>query len=281
MGIFSLFDKSTPVGRLFGIPIRLRFTILFFLIPLIPALRGGFGIGYKLEFALGVVLSILIHELGHALMAKRFGMTGLSITLHGFGGFASSSGARTPRQSLLISLAGPGATFALGGILIALGRLGDRVAPFGSEASIQAFLVYDLGWVNITLGFLNLIPVLPWDGGQAMQAVFAHRMPEFKAMRLAAHIGLVLAPALLVYGLLAGGGFFGLFALVGLMTCYTTLVQSGGIDFREPFLDRRRRKEIEALKRREEARTQAYLGEVNAREQEREEKERLRKLLGD
>ncbi len=270
------FNLSARVGRLFGIPIKLHITILFFLLPALTRLRTDFLWG--LEYAVGIVLSILIHELGHALTAKRYGMTGLSITLHGFGGFASSSGPRSPRQSLVISLAGPGATFALGLLLLGIGTLALKSPALGDTAFDQASLVYSLGRVNILLGFLNLIPVLPWDGGQALQALLAHRMPPFKATRAAAHIGLVIAVPLLVYGLFVGG-FFSLFAFVGLLTCYQTLATSGGIRFGEMLDDRKRRQEVEAVKRREQARQDAYLDEVKQREKERADKEKLRKLL--
>ncbi len=266
----SLFEKSMPVGKLFGIPIRLHITILFFLLPAL--LSSHFDFWFSLEYAVGIVLSILIHELGHALTAKHFRMTGLSITLHGFGGFASSSGSRTPRQQLIIVLAGPGATFALGLLLMAVGRL-------GGEVSQQFAFLFFLGTVNIQLGFLNLVPILPWDGGQALQAIFAHRVSEFKAMRYAAHIGLVLAAFELIYGYASGGRFFSLFAIVGLMTCYSMLANSGGIRFGEAFADRKRVKDLEAVRRREEAKTQEFLGDVNRREKEREERERLRKLF--
>ena len=274
----SFFNLSARVGRLFGIPISLHITILFFLLPAFTHLRVDFW--FALEYIIGLVLSILIHELGHALTAKRYGLTGLSITLHGFGGFATSSGNRSPRQALTISLAGPGATFALGLLCLLVGWRSMEASVFGSEAFRQAFLVHTLGRTNILLGFLNLIPVLPWDGGQALQAVLAHRMPEFKAMRVAAHVGLAVASLLLVYGIFEGG-FFGLFALVGLLTCYGTLASSGGIRFGEIFADRRHRKEMEAVRKREEARQAAYLDDVKDRERERSEKERLRRLLGE
>ena len=236
-------------------------------------------LGHKIEYAVAIVLSILVHELGHALTAKRFGLTGLSITLHGFGGFAVSHGVRSPRQSLLISLAGPAATFALGLLCLGVSALGMRSPGLGIETLIQIILIHAVGRINILLGFLNLIPVPPWDGGQALQAILAHRMPEIKAMRAAAHFGLILAPALLIYGWATDANFFGLFAIVGILTCYTTLAGSGGIRFGEVFADRRSRKEVEAVKRREEARTQAYLDDVKAREKERADGERLRRLL--
>lgn len=264
----SLFDKSMPVGKLFGIPIRLHITILFFLLPALTFGRLNFW--YSIEYAVGIVLTILVHELGHALTAKRYGMTGLSITLHGFGGFATSSGYRTPRQQLIIVLAGPGADFALGLILLCLCRLGQ--GP-------QFTMLWLLGVVNIEIGFLNLIPILPWDGGQAVQAILAHRMSEFKAMRYTAQIGLVLAPLLLIYGFVSNGSFFNLFAIVGLVTCLSMLLNSGGIRPGEYFQDRRHKKDLEAVKRREEERTQEYLSDVNLREKQREERERLKKLF--
>src|SRR5688572_16307404 len=99
----SILNWSVRVGRLFGIPISLHITLLFFLLPAISGRK--LGVWYTLEWIVLVVLSILLHELGHALTAKRFRLTDLSIMLHGFGGFAVSSGNRTPTQSLLISLA--------------------------------------------------------------------------------------------------------------------------------------------------------------------------------
>ena len=275
----AFLNLSVGVGRPFGIPVRLHITILFFLWPAFAGRSIGFG--HALEYAAAIVLSILVHELGHALTAKRYGMTGLSIMLHGFGGFAMSSGRRTPRQSLVIVLAGPGATFALGLLLLALAKLGGNVAEFGTEASFQAFLIGAVGRLNILLGFLNLIPVLPWDGGQALQAILGHRMTEIKAMRAAAHLGLVLAPILLVYGFFTDQNFFGLFALVGLLTCYSTLANSGGIRFGEAFADRTAKKETEAVRQRERARQEGYLSDVKQREKEREERERLRKLFGE
>jgi Zn-dependent protease len=280
MGSFrftSLFDRSTRIGTLFGIPIRLHITILFFLW---PALAGSrFGFWYAVEYSVGIVLSILIHELGHALTAKRYGLTGLSITLHGFGGFASSSGVRSPRQALRIVLAGPAATFALGFLLLLAGYLGRRASAPDSQLADQFYLLFFLGELNVLMGFLNLVPILPWDGGQAFQAVLAHRMSEFKAMRAAAHVGLLVCVLLLVAWLVLKLPLMSLFLLVGFVTCLSTLLNSGGIRFGETLADRRHRKEMERVRHREAARTQEYLDQVKDREREREERERLRKLF--
>lgn len=269
---------SLRVGRLFGIPILLNVTILFFLWPAFADWRAGLGLALGLEWAAGIVLSILLHELGHALAAKRYGLSGLSITLHGFGGFAISSGPRTPRQALVISLAGPAVTFALGGLGLIVGLAGLRGAS--SEAALDQFwLIHSLGALNILLGFLNLVPSLPWDGGNALRAALSHRMSEFKATRAVAHLGLLICPALFIYGLVAHLGYVGLFTIVGALTSFSILQGTGGVRLGEVFADRRHRQEMEAVKRREAVRAEAFREEVKDRQSEREERERLRRLF--
>src|SRR4051812_20738705 len=110
----NLLNYSVGVGRLFGIPIRLHISLLFFLWPVL----AGWSLGpwYTLEYVALIVLSILFHELGQGLMAKRFRQDGLSIMLHGFGGFAPSRGLQTPMMDLMTPLAGPAVTFALAAI---------------------------------------------------------------------------------------------------------------------------------------------------------------------
>lgn len=127
------------IGSLFGIPISIHITILFYLIPALS--RRGLGIAYGLEYSVLLVLCILLHELGHALSAKHFRMFGLSIMLHGFGGFATSSGYRTPKQALIIVLAGPAVTFAisawwaLGGLALPPSILRRSPSSFCSSGS--------------------------------------------------------------------------------------------------------------------------------------------------
>src|SRR5687768_913999 len=132
-GLNAFLNWNVRVGRLFGIPIHLHISLLFFLWPLLA--RSSMSTWHVLEYTVGIVLSILLHELGHALTAKKFRMSGLTIMLHGFGGFATSSGYRSPKQALLITLAGPAVTFALGLILLGIGKVGGNAATYGTEAS--------------------------------------------------------------------------------------------------------------------------------------------------
>ncbi|AIE86356.1 peptidase M50 [Fimbriimonas ginsengisoli Gsoil 348] len=231
---------------------------------------------HGIEYAALIVFSILCHELGHALTAKRLGMSGLSIMLHGFGGFATSSGYRNPTQRLKVVLAGPAVTFALGLICLGLGTLGSGL---GSELGYQLFLIHFVGVINIWMGFLNLVPSLPWDGGQALQAILEHKHSEFKAMRAVAHLGLIITPPIFIYSLVAARGFAELFAAIGFITSLMTLLSSGGVKFGEFAADRRSRKEEVAFKQQSRARNDAYIEEVYERERQRDEKERLRKLF--
>ena len=275
----SILNWNVRLGRLFGIPIHLHITLLFFILPAFVGRKVSFG--HAIEYALLVVLSILLHELGHALMAKRYRMTDLSIMLHGFGGFAASRGYRTPRQALFIVLAGPATTLVLGLLCWGVGNWAYGATSYETEANSQAWLVYQLGLLNLRLAVLNMIPALPWDGGNALQAVLAHRMPEIKATRAVAHLGLPIGFSVGMYGFVMRENYLGLFGLVAFLTCYQTLQQTGGIKFREFFDDRQRRKEEAAAKQRSKQKQENFLDEVAARERERKEQGRLRKLLGE
>lgn len=139
-----------------------------------------------------VFVSILIHEMGHALVIRQFGWWP-SILLYMFGGLATYNATRRdPRKQMLISLAGPAAGFLLAGALIAIFKLrGHPVtflvgAPYGiipippdlGSHSLDV-LVYDLLTVNIWWGLMNLLPVYPLDGGQFTYALFETlRVPD-------------------------------------------------------------------------------------------------------
>ncbi|MGV3613898.1 MAG: M50 family metallopeptidase [Fimbriimonas sp.] len=274
-----ILDWNVRIGRLFDVPIHLHITLLFFLFPVLAELKVAPW--YALEWSVLIVLSILLHELGHALTAKRYGMTGLSIMLHGFGGFAVSQGYRTPKQALTIVLMGPAVTFAWGILCLGLGYAGLAATPELSDAWKQAWLFRGLGLFNLGLGLLNLIPSLPFDGGNAIRAWLTRTQSDFKATRNVGHLGLVTTIPIILYGFLSGHGLVTIFGALGFISSAAYLMQSGGVRPKEPFEDRKAQKELEALKKREQARTEAFNDDVVKRQIERDEKERLRKLLGE
>lgn len=179
---------------LFGVPVRIH--PMFWLVSAILGLGGGLGtdmrraVVHLATWIAAVFVSILIHELGHALMMRRYGYSP-SITLYGMGGLASAgapSGHRARRQGpldqVLISVAGPGAGFALAGLIVLLllatghtvlvGLLG-HVAPIVQTNSIQIEIlrefVNDMLWICLLWGFVNLLPIYPLDGGQVAREV--------------------------------------------------------------------------------------------------------------
>jgi stage IV sporulation protein FB len=178
--------------NLAGFPVRVH--PLFWLIAVLLGYSSG-NILQILIWVLVVFVSILVHELGHALAFRRYGMSS-QIILHFAGGLtvpeATLWGSRWanvslgPNQNIFISLAGPGAGFIFAGVVIAavyvaggtviptqlLGFIpvpGLAMLPFGGQ--VLSVLVTELLWVNIFWGLINLLPVYPLDGGSVTRNV--------------------------------------------------------------------------------------------------------------
>jgi len=145
--------------KILGIPVTVEIT--FVLIALFLGQGRIADITMLIEWIAVVFISVLLHEFGHALVGRAFGLAP-SIRLYSFGGLTSWSAARdvTPGKTILISAAGPGAGLLLGAAVILLSgpleRQGSRLAHV---------IVGDLLWVNIGWSILNLLPISPLDGG--------------------------------------------------------------------------------------------------------------------
>ena len=127
-----------------------------------------------LVFVFAGFLSIMIHELGHALIIRKYGLP-TAITLQAFGGYASFPAGKLDRkQSFVVTAAGPALQFAFGVLLIVL-------APKISIPDGSLFLPFlrDLIWVSIAWSILNCLPVYPMDGGQMMAAILGPRKQHY------------------------------------------------------------------------------------------------------
>jgi Zn-dependent protease len=146
-----------------GFPLYLRWSVLL-LMGLVTLLSGdliGYGVGFG--FVVCLLLSVLLHELGHALTARWLGIGVRGITLEILGGYTEMDrDAPTPRAELLVSLAGPAVSLVLG-LSAAVAAL---VLPAGGPRQI-AFLV---ALANIIVAVFNVLPGLPLDGGRALRA---------------------------------------------------------------------------------------------------------------
>ena len=149
--------------KVLGIPTKLDPS--FFVLSLFLGASRGLNLPLLLEWLVVVFISVLVHELGHALVARRFGLSP-QITLYSMGGLTSWSEdiEIAPWKNLAISLAGPAAGFLLGGVLFLAAPTLLRAVP--SELLTVAY--YDLLWVNIGWGVFNLFPILPLDGGHVL-----------------------------------------------------------------------------------------------------------------
>lgn len=161
---------------IFGIPVRVEpwfwITMAF--------IGGGLHASNSVEIMLVLVfvfagfLSIMVHELGHALMVRRFGLP-TAITLQAFGGYASFPAGRLSRvQSFIVTAMGPGVQFLLGGVLILVGA----VLPI-PEGSLFGPFLRDLIWISVAWSILNCLPVYPMDGGQMLAAILGPARQRF------------------------------------------------------------------------------------------------------
>ena len=192
-------------GSIGGIPIRIHITLLLFFVWIavtywISGLGPTGAITGVLLLAL-VFVTIVLHELTHALVARRFGVRTRDILLLPIGGIASLERIPDrPGQELAIALAGPAFNLVVAGALwVGLGLAGsDFSLATGSRA--EAFAL-QLMWINVVLAGFNLIPAFPLDGGRALRAVLTRAMPRERATAIAAGLGQGVAVLLGVFGL--------------------------------------------------------------------------------
>ena len=221
--------------RLFGFPVRIH--PFFWLIVLLLGMRGNTVRGIIL-WAIAVLISILVHELGHAFAMRHYGLTP-NIILYGMGGMTSYplqqlnySRASGWREQILISFAGPGAGFLLAATVFTIvAASGHQIyfyftlespflcafgfLPYELEP-LNNFLYYIL-WISIAWGVLNLMPIYPLDGGHITREVCL-RINRSKGIEWSSLIAIFAAGLLIFYGLREKSFimvlFFGYFAFI-------------------------------------------------------------------
>lgn len=186
--------RSFQIGKLFGIPLYLHPT--FFLLPAWLLLANG-GAGpalllFGLLYLASVFACVVLHELGHALMARGFGIATESITLYPIGGVARLRRmSEKPFEEICIALAGPAVNLVLAVLLFPL-----VIATFGSgaidEIGVSRF-IFELFRANVMLLLFNLLPCFPMDGGRVLRAVLAYWKGQLHATEIAVRVGLVVA----------------------------------------------------------------------------------------
>jgi stage IV sporulation protein FB len=198
---------SIPIGTVKGTVIRLHLTFLLFLLWIAAVHHAQGGSQAALEGVLFVALlflCVLLHEFGHILAARRYGIATPDVTLLPIGGVARLERIpEEPGQELVVALAGPAVNLVIAGVLLLL--LGGFPAADGmAPQDPRAAMLTRLASANLFLVVFNLIPAFPMDGGRVLRAFLAYRLGYGRATRIAAWIGQALAFAFGAFGLLNG-----------------------------------------------------------------------------
>lgn len=209
--------RSWRIGRAFGIPLYLHPT--FLLIPLLvvadQAGTGWFNILCMTLLTVALFGCVLLHELGHALTARAFGVRTRDITLYPIGGVARLERMpEKPLQEIAVALAGPAVNLVLAGVLfpaavatlLLAGRAPNNAAVFDlGDGPLVVLGQFGVALVLLNAGLMvfNLIPAFPMDGGRVFRAVLAFFMDRVKATEIASAVGLGLAALFVLDGLLS------------------------------------------------------------------------------
>jgi len=221
-------DKPSPIPaigtlggvRLFGVPVRLHFTFVLLLVFLLFIGVGDRQSGLMTAlYILALFASVLLHEIGHTLVARRYGIRTLEIVMYPIGGISRPERQPAAREELWIALAGPMVNLLLAAVL--LGWIAAHQGLLALKELAQptdANLAQRIALGNLALCVFNLLPAYPMDGGRILRSFLALHRPEQEATRIAAGAGQMLAILMGLAGLLGGNFmliFIALFVYLG------------------------------------------------------------------
>jgi len=203
---------SVGTVKIFGVPVRLHFTFVLLLVFLLFIGIGGKQSGATTAlYILALFASVLLHEVGHTLVAKHYGIRTIEIVMFPIGGVSRPEHAPKAREELWIALAGPLVNFLIAaGLLAWMWMRSGWIALEQLREPTDANLVERIALGNLLLFVFNLLPAYPMDGGRILRSFLALRRSEEEATRIAAGAGQSLAILLGLLGLL-GGNFMLMF----------------------------------------------------------------------
>jgi len=226
---------SWKVGRFAGIDVYIHATFLILIAWIVMShLRSGstpletaFGIG----FILTLFLCVVLHEYGHALAARRYGVKTRDITLLPIGGIARLERIpKDPVQELIVALAGPAVNVCIAAVLYVILTLSGNTHVVWGDSSMINVSDNPLGQlmhINISLAIFNLLPAFPMDGGRVLRALLSMRIPRVRATQFASYVGQGMAILFAIIGLTVPGApfllFIALFVFLGASQEYRTI----------------------------------------------------------
>ena len=195
-------SNSWYLGKLAGIDVKVHWT--FLMLPAWVVFTTVLGSGSAamaapyLLLILSVFGCVVLHELGHALAARKYGIETHDIVLYPIGGIASLLRIpKNPMQELVIAVAGPAVNVVIAAVLF----LWLAVMPISGFAG---WLVYNLAWLNVGLVLFNMLPAFPMDGGRVLRSTLAMFMSHYQATQIATSVARVTAIGLGFVALFSG-----------------------------------------------------------------------------
>lgn len=206
----AIMGWSLRFARVAGIDIAVHATFALLLgwiaLTVWRSTHSGIAVLQGLLFVLTLFACVVLHELGHALTARRFGIRTRSITLLPIGGVASMEKIpEDPKQEMLVAIAGPLVNVAIAVLIWLWLGLNNIAPPDASQNAITmlgspAAFLYSLLSINLILAIFNMLPAFPMDGGRVLRAALATRMDHHLATLRAARIGQSMAVVLFFLG---------------------------------------------------------------------------------
>jgi Zn-dependent protease len=191
--------RTYRIGTLFGFPIEVNLSFLL-LLGVVLLLWGGVAGVFVVTVAFA---SVLLHELGHALVARHLGVPVSGIELHFFGGAAKMTDQpASANDEVAIAAAGPIVSFALAGV------------GLGLAAVTGLWFFHLVAWLNLLIGAFNLVPALPMDGGRIFRALLTRKTTFVRATEISVTVARAFAILLAVVGVATLHLFLPLLAVV-------------------------------------------------------------------
>jgi Zn-dependent protease len=201
--------RSWKLGSPFGIGVYVHWTFLLLLgVVFFTNLGGAPGAAlFAMAMLVAIFGCVVLHELGHALTARAYGIPTRDITLYPIGGVARLERLTDrPIEEFWIALAGPAVNVAIAAALVLFLNL-DGV-PLAAVSLLrlmgQGDFLATLLIANAGLALFNLLPAFPMDGGRILRAALAHFQGQLRATRIAAGLGVAVAGLILLYGIMQG-----------------------------------------------------------------------------
>jgi Zn-dependent protease len=205
--LLLLLNASIPFGSVMGIRVRVHVLLLVLLLVVVLLTGNERGAWIALATIAGLFGIVLLHELGHCLVAQRHGIRVVDITLWPLGGMARMSAIpESPGIEARVAIAGPAVNFALFALALPVALLDGRMLAL--PAALSELLRWFLA-ANLVMGLFNLLPAFPMDGGRILRAYLARRGDWLLATERAVRVSRWMAFVLLALGLIGLPGSLG------------------------------------------------------------------------